>query len=70
MLYEKFFDEARQRGCTAVECITAPINTRSIAFHQKLGFVLLPGGAVVDGVPVSIDHEGPGQHRVRMRREL
>ncbi len=69
-LYERFFEYARQRGCTAVEAITAPINTRSIAFHQRLGFSVLPGGAVVDGVPVSVDHEGPGQHRVRMRREL
>jgi ribosomal protein S18 acetylase RimI-like enzyme len=69
-LYERFFEEARQRGCTAVEAITAPVNARSIAFHQSLGFSVLPGGAVVEGVPVSVDHEGPGQHRVRMRREL
>jgi ribosomal protein S18 acetylase RimI-like enzyme len=69
-LYGRFFDEARSRGCIAVEAITAPINTRSIAFHQSLGFVLLPGGATVDGVPVSVDHEGPGKHRVRMRHVL
>jgi len=69
-LYEGFFDEARSRGCTAVEAITAPINTRSIAFHRSLGFALLPGGALVDGFPVSVDHEGPGKHRVRMRRVL
>jgi ribosomal protein S18 acetylase RimI-like enzyme len=69
-LYDRFFDDARQRGCTAVEAITAPINTRSVAFHKELGFSVLPGGAVVEGVAVSVDHEGPGQHRVRMRREL
>lgn len=69
-LYERFFEEARQRGCTAVEAITAPVNQRSIAFHRSIGFSVLPGGAVVEGVPVSVDHEGPGQHRVRMRHEL
>jgi ribosomal protein S18 acetylase RimI-like enzyme len=69
-LYRRFFDEARSRGCTAVEAITAPINTRSIAFHQSLDFVLLPGGAFVDGFPVSVEHDGPGKHRVRMRRAL
>jgi ribosomal protein S18 acetylase RimI-like enzyme len=69
-LYEHFFSESRDRGCTSVEAITAPINTASIAFHTRLGFELLPGTGWVDGVPVSIDHDGPGKHRARMRRAL
>jgi L-amino acid N-acyltransferase YncA len=69
-LYEAFFAGARARGCTSVEAITAPINTRSIAFHQSLGFELVGSDTVVDGVPVSFEHEGPGQHRVRLRRLL
>ena len=69
-LYEHFFSESRDRGCTSVEAITAPINTTSIAFHTRLGFELLPGTAWVDGVPLSMDHDGPGKHRVRMRRTL
>jgi ribosomal protein S18 acetylase RimI-like enzyme len=69
-LYEQFFSESRGRGCTSVEAITAPINTSSIGFHTRLGFELLPGAAWVDGFPVSVDHDGPGKHRVRMRRAL
>lgn len=69
-LYEAFFAGARARGCTSVEAITAPINTRSIAFHRDLGFELVASDTAVDGLPVSYEHEGPGQHRVRMRRRL
>jgi L-amino acid N-acyltransferase YncA len=69
-LYEAFFASARARGCTSVEAITAPINTRSIAFHQSLGFELIESDTLIDGFPVSFEHEGPGQHRVRMRRHL
>jgi L-amino acid N-acyltransferase YncA len=69
-LYEAFFVGARSRGCTSVEAITAPINTRSIAFHQSIGFELVGSDTIVDGVPVSFEHEGPGQHRVRLRRRL
>lgn len=69
-LYAAFFASARARGCNSIEAITAPINTRSIAFHQSLGFELVESDTVVDGFPVSFEHEGPGQHRVRMRRRL
>lgn len=37
-LYEHFFDTARGAGCTTVQAITSPINERSIAFHQVIGF--------------------------------
>jgi RimJ/RimL family protein N-acetyltransferase len=69
-LYSRFFEDARTRGCTAVEAITSPVNHQSMAFHQRLGFELLPGNGVVNAVPVSLDHDGPGEHRVRMRRLL
>lgn len=69
-LYELFFEAARARGCRAVESITGPVNGASIAFHRRLGFELLPSATLVEGVPVSVDHDGPGQHRVRFRRSL
>jgi ribosomal protein S18 acetylase RimI-like enzyme len=69
-LYESFFAEARVRGCSAVEAITAPVNKASVAFHGRLGFRVLPGDAEVDGIAVLRDHSGPGKHRVRMRRDL
>jgi hypothetical protein len=69
-LYETFFAQANARGCTSVEAITAPINAGSIAFHRRLGFELLPSATLVEGVPVCVDHDGPGRHRVRLRRAL
>ncbi|GAB3745686.1 GNAT family N-acetyltransferase [Microlunatus parietis] len=37
-LYDRFFDLARRNGRTEVWAITSPLNDRSIAFHQALGF--------------------------------
>lgn len=70
MLYEHFFVTVRTLGCSEVHCITSPGNTGSVAFHRKMGFELLPGPVEVGGVPVHLDHGGPGQHRVRFRKAL
>jgi len=69
-LYERFFQLASAMGCTEVQCITSPVNTGSIAFHRKMGFVLLPGSGEIDGVPVALNHAGEGQHRVRFQKTL
>ncbi|MBP4050443.1 GNAT family N-acetyltransferase [Chromobacterium violaceum] len=69
-LYRRFFDAARERGCAEVLAITSPGNAGSIAFHRQMGFELLPGDGVEDGVPVVYDYSGPGQHRVRFRLQL
>jgi len=37
-LYERFFAVAREHGRTTVRCVTAPVNTGSLAFHRRLGF--------------------------------
>ncbi|WP_434632233.1 GNAT family N-acetyltransferase [Chromobacterium sp. CV08] len=66
-LYRRFFETVGAFGCTEVRAITSPGNVGSIAFHQRMGFELLPGEGVVDGVPVEYDYSGPGQHRVRFR---
>ncbi|HEX6705622.1 MAG TPA: GNAT family N-acetyltransferase [Albitalea sp.] len=69
-MYERFFGTVGALGCTQVQCITSPVNTGSIAFHRRMGFELLPGDGEVDGVPVVLDHGGPGQPRVRFRKVL
>lgn len=69
-LYECFFQVVRALGCTEVQCITSPVNANSIEFHKKMGFVLLPGSAEVDGVPVTLNYAGEGQHRVRFHKSL
>jgi ribosomal protein S18 acetylase RimI-like enzyme len=70
MLYERFFEAVAGMGCQEVRCITSPLNTGSIAFHQRLGFEILPGNGKINDFSVVLDHAGKGQHRVLFRKEL
>jgi len=70
LLYERFFSIASGLGCTEVRAITSPVNESSIRFHLRLGFRLLPGNGEVSGIPVCMDHGGPGQHRVLFSKKL
>lgn len=69
-LYRRFFDHAVARGASTAACITSPGNTASRAFHTSLGFTVRPGDALVDGVPVHRDYDGPGLDRVVFTRAL
>ncbi len=69
-MYERFFDLARGRARSVVRCVTSPVNRASIAYHAALGFEVEPGDGVVDGVDVHLDHDGPGEHRVRFVRRI
>jgi broad specificity phosphatase PhoE/GNAT superfamily N-acetyltransferase len=69
-LYETFFARMRARGCRLVQSITSPVNRRSVAFHQAMGFRLMPGDAEVDGLPVHPDWDGQGTPRIRFERRL
>jgi GNAT superfamily N-acetyltransferase len=60
-LYELFFQTVRARGCDSVRCITAPVNSGSIAFHTRMGFQIEKSDRERDGVPVTADYDGPGQ---------
>jgi ribosomal protein S18 acetylase RimI-like enzyme len=60
-LYETFFENARNRGATAVKAITSPENKGSVAFHRRMGFTNI--------VQVE-DYGGSGKPRVVMRRAL
>ena len=46
-------------GRTRVRAVTSVVNRDSIAFHQRLGFVVLPGDSEVDGLPVTGDPNVP-----------
>ena len=39
-LYEDFFARASTAGRTRVSAITSPVNTESIAFHERMGFTV------------------------------
>ncbi|HJZ46558.1 MAG TPA: GNAT family N-acetyltransferase [Roseiflexaceae bacterium] len=63
-LYELFFERVRSRGCDSVRCITAPINSGSIAFHRRMGFQVEKSDRERDGEQYTADYDGPGQDRV------
>ncbi len=67
-LYERFFDEARLRGCMRVRSITSPVNEGSIAFHERLGFGIVAGDREVGGVSVHSDYDGDGKDKVVFER--
>jgi ribosomal protein S18 acetylase RimI-like enzyme len=60
-LYERFFEEVRGAGRAVVRCVTSPVNDRSVAFHESLGF------EVERVVP---DYDGPGEDRVLLVKRL
>ncbi|MEW6046691.1 MAG: GNAT family N-acetyltransferase [Bacillota bacterium] len=64
-LYESFIEVVAERGCRRIKAITTPGNRESVAFHTRMGFVMVTEDAVyVDDVPAVRDYAGPGQHRV------
>jgi ribosomal protein S18 acetylase RimI-like enzyme len=58
-LYERFFAAVAPR--TVVRAVTAPVNERSIAFHQALGFEI---------ERVDPDYDGRGEPRVLLLKNL
>jgi ribosomal protein S18 acetylase RimI-like enzyme len=60
-LYERFFDEVRAQGRSVVRCVTSPVNERSVAFHEALGFEV---------ERVAEDYDGPGEDRILLVKRL
>ena len=58
-LYEKFYDRCKTGGRQTIKSCTAPINRSSINFHKSLGFDIVKGDTVIDGVEVSTTFMGP-----------
>ncbi|MDX2241940.1 MAG: GNAT family N-acetyltransferase [Leptolyngbyaceae cyanobacterium bins.302] len=63
-IYEQFFTEVRSRNCNLVRSVTSPFNTRSIAFHQRLGFEIEKSNDLINTIPTMRDYDGLGEHRV------
>lgn len=70
ILYEHFFETVRAKGCREVFSITSPTNSGSQAFHNKMGFEILSGDLIANGVAATADYDGYGADRVRFRRVL
>lgn len=69
-LYRHFFETAIQHGCRVVRLVTSPINKVSIAFHLRMGFSIEPGDALMEGIYVNQDYDGPSQDRVLFHKLL
>lgn len=69
-LYEHFFASVMQLGTHTVRCVTSPINKGSIAFHLRMGFQMLPGDLMIDGVQVAEGYDGKGEDRVLFSKSL
>jgi ribosomal protein S18 acetylase RimI-like enzyme len=71
MLYERFFASLLQRfDEVTVRCVTSPVNVRSVAFHQAMGFAIVPGEATENGFSVHPNYDGRGHARVLFAKVL
>ncbi|GGP09012.1 GNAT family N-acetyltransferase [Oceanobacillus neutriphilus] len=70
ILYKNFFAKVKMTDRKIVRCITSPVNKTSIAFHQKMGFVIEQGDKIIDGISVRTNYDGLENDRVLFRKEL
>ncbi len=61
LLYQSFFGLAVKDGRRVVRAVTAPVNSRSIAFHRAMGFTVT---GPVDG------YDGPSSAKMLFERRL
>ena len=66
----RFCELARADGRRSVRAVTSVVNRDSIAFHQRLGFVLLPGDLEIDGLPATGEPGVPEGAIVRFELRL
>lgn len=69
-LYEAFFDCALDEGRHIVRAVTSPGNEGSVAFHQAMGFNLVAGDKMENGLPVHTDYDGEEQDRILFEKQL
>jgi ribosomal protein S18 acetylase RimI-like enzyme len=71
-LYERFFEDMRDRGATSVHAVTWPGNRRSVAFHRAMGFTIDagPGAQNLYGTPAFAGYDYGSEDRVVLLREL
>ena len=71
-LYERFFEDVRERGVRRVTAVTWPGNRVSVGFHRAMGFDAEdgPGTQNLYGTPAYPDYDAEGDDRVVFSREL
>lgn len=63
-LYHQFFALCLKSGRDTVRACTSPENKKSIEFHKKLGFQILPGNSKNEGVAITLDYNRPNDPKV------
>ena len=63
-LYHQFFSLCLESGRDTVRACTSPENKKSIEFHKKLGFQILPGNGKNEDVAVTLDYNRPNDPKV------
>lgn len=69
-MWDWFAATCKESGRRRVLSCTSPVNKDSINFHQKVGFIVLPGDKEVDGVQFTSDYNRPGDDKVLFERRL
>jgi ribosomal protein S18 acetylase RimI-like enzyme len=70
-LYERFFEDMRERGIRRVRAVTWPGNRTSVAFHRAMGFTPSEAGAQnLYGTPAYPDYDADGDDRAVFSREI
>jgi ribosomal protein S18 acetylase RimI-like enzyme len=69
-LYERFFEAVKNLGCTAVSCVTSPVNKGSVSFHLRMGFSMEASTRSIDGIPVAENYDGRGEDRILFVKTL
>lgn len=69
-MYQTFFDAIKLLGCSTVHLVTSPVNKNSISFHQRIGFEIVPGDCVIDGISIHRNYDGPGEDRVVFQKDI
>jgi GNAT superfamily N-acetyltransferase len=71
-LYERAFTDLAAHGARRLTAITWPGDRGSVAFHRAMGFRVddAAGTQPIYGTPSHPDHDGPGEDRVVLLRDL
>ena len=69
-LYDYFFGLCKENGRSIINACTSPVNKGSVEFHKKIGFDILAGDAVIDGIPVTLDYNRPDDPKVLFQIEI
>lgn len=69
-LYKTFFEKMMSLKVREVYGITSPVNKKSIAYHQQMGFSIVKGTKEIDGISVQENYDGVGVDRVVFKKDL